>query len=156
MFDLSMSLWEFVVRAVVVFLFLLVMLRLGGKKHVGALTPFDLVVLLIVSETVQGSLIGDDTSLIGGLLASGTLFVLVFVVNYASWRSKNAERLFEGVPKFLVRNGQVRRLALMQERITRSELIEALRREGCTSLSRVRFAVLETDGTITVGLRCNR
>jgi uncharacterized membrane protein YcaP (DUF421 family) len=128
MFDLSMSLWEFVVRAVVVFLFLLVMLRLGGKKHVGELTPFDLVVLLIVSETVQGSLIGDDTSLIGGLLASGTLFVLVFVVNYASWRSKNAERLFEGVPKILVRNGQVRRLALMQERITRSELIEALRR----------------------------
>jgi uncharacterized membrane protein YcaP (DUF421 family) len=156
MFDLSMSPWEFVVRAVVVFLFLLVMLRLGGKKHIGELTPFDLVVLLIVSETVQGSLIGDDTSLIGGLLASGTLFVLVFVVNYASWRSKNAERLFEGVPKILVRNGQVRRLALTQERITRSELIEALRREGCTSLSRVRFAVLETDGSITVGLRCNR
>jgi uncharacterized membrane protein YcaP (DUF421 family) len=75
---------------------------------------------------------------------------------YASWWSKNAERLFEGVPKILVRNGQVRRLALIQERITRSELIEALRREGCTSLSRVRFAVLETDGTITVGLRCNR
>jgi uncharacterized membrane protein YcaP (DUF421 family) len=156
MFDLSMSPWEFVVRAVVVFLFLLFMLRLGGKKHIGELTPFDLVVLLIVSETVQGSLIGDDISLIGGLLASGTLFVLIFVVNYASWRSKNAERLFEGVPKILVRNGQVRRLALMQERITRSELIEALRREGCTSLSRVRFAVLETDGTITVGLRCNR
>jgi YetF C-terminal domain len=64
----------------------------------------------------------------------------------------NAERLFEGVPKILVRNGQVRRLALIQERITRSELIEALRREGCTSLSRVRFAVLETDGTTTVGL----
>jgi uncharacterized membrane protein YcaP (DUF421 family) len=156
MFDLSMSPWEFVVRAVVVFLFLLVMLRLGGKKHIGELTPFDLVVLLIVSETVQGSLIGDDTSLIGGLLASGTLFVLIFVVNYVSWRSKNAERLFEGVPKILVRNGQVRGLALIQERITRSELIEALRREGCTSLSRVRFAVLETDGTITVGLRCNR
>jgi uncharacterized membrane protein YcaP (DUF421 family) len=58
--------------------------------------------------------------------------------------------------KILVRNGQVRRVALIQERITRSELIEALRREGCTSLSRVRFAVLETDGTITVGLRCNR
>ena len=93
---------------------------------------------------------------VGGLLAAGTLFVLVFVVNYASWWSKNAERLFEGVPKILVRNGQVRRLALIQERITRSELIEALRREGCTSLSRVRFAVLETDGTITVGLRCNR
>jgi uncharacterized membrane protein YcaP (DUF421 family) len=90
------------------------------------------------------------------LLASGTLFVLIFVVNYVSWRSKNAERLFEGVPKILVRNGQVRGLALIQERITRSELIEALRREGCTSLSRVRFAVLETDGTITVGLRCNR
>jgi uncharacterized membrane protein YcaP (DUF421 family) len=155
MFDLSMNPWEFVVRAVIVFWFLLVMLRVGGKKHIGELTTFDLVVLLIISETVQGSLIGEDKSLVGGLLAAGTLFVLVFGVNYASWRSKNAERLFEGVPKILVRNGHVRRLALVQERITRSELIEALRREGCTSLSRVRFAVLETDGSITVGLRCN-
>jgi uncharacterized membrane protein YcaP (DUF421 family) len=155
MFDLSMNPWEFVVRAIVVFWFLLVMLRVGGKKHIGELTPFDLVVLLIISETVQGSLIGQDTSLVGGLLAAGTLLVLAVGVNYASWRSKNAERLFEGVPKILVRNGHVRRSALAQERITRSELIEALRREGCTSLSRVRFAVLETDGSITVGLRCD-
>jgi hypothetical protein len=74
---------------------------LGGKKHIGELTPFDLVVLLIVSETVQGFLIGDDTSLVSGLLASGTLFVLVFVVNYASWRSKNAERLFGSWLRFV-------------------------------------------------------
>ena len=156
MFDLSMSPWEFVVRVVVVYLFLLGMLRFGGKKHIGELTPFDLVVLLIISETVQGSMIGDDTSLVGGLIAAGTLFALVYAVNYVSWRSKTAERLFEGVPKVLVRNGRVRRLALIEERITRAELIEALRREGCTSLTRVRFAFLETDGSITVGLRCRR
>ena len=156
MFDLSMSPWEFVVRVVVVYLFLLGMLRFGGKKHIGELTPFDLVVLLIISETVQGSMIGDDTSLVGGLIAAGTLFALVYAVNYVSWRSKTAERLVEGVPKVLVRNGRVRRLALIEERITRAELIEALRREGCTSLTRVRFAVLETDGSITVGLRCRR
>jgi uncharacterized membrane protein YcaP (DUF421 family) len=101
-------------------------------------------------------MIGDDKSLIGGLIAATTLFVLVYAVNYVSWRSKNAERLLEGVPTVLVRNGHVLRDALALEHITPSELIEALRREGCTSLSRVRFAVLETDGSITIGLRCDR
>jgi uncharacterized membrane protein YcaP (DUF421 family) len=156
MFDLSMGIWEFVLRAAIVYSFLFAMLRLGGKKHVGELTPFDLVVLLIISETVQGSMVGDDKSLIGGLIAAATLFALVYTVNYLSWRSKTAERLFEGAPTVLVRNGNVLRDALALERITRSELIEALRREGCTSLTRVRFAVLETDGSITVGLRCDR
>ena len=70
MFDLSMGIWEFVLRAAIVYLFLFAMLRLGGKKHVGELTPFDFVVLLIISETVQGSMIGDDKSLIGGLIAA--------------------------------------------------------------------------------------
>ena len=156
MFSLSLGVGELIVRGFAMYAFVFVLLRVVGKKHIGEMTPFDLVVLLIISETVQGSMIGDDTSLVGGLIAAGTLFALVYAVNYASWRSKTAERLFEGVPKILVRNGRVRRLALIEERITRAELIEALRREGCTSLTGVRFAVLETDGSITVGLRCRR
>jgi uncharacterized membrane protein YcaP (DUF421 family) len=156
MFDLSMSVWEFVLRTAIVYLFLFGLLRLGGKKHVGELTPFDLVVLLILAETVQGSMMGDDKSLIGGLIAATTLFAIVYIVNYMSWRSKKAERLFEGTPTVLVRNGHVLRDALEQEHVTHSELVEALRREGCTSLSRVRFAVLENDGSITVGLRFDR
>ena len=81
---------------------------------------------------------------------------IVQLVGYVSWRNKKAERLFEGIPKILVRHGRVNREMLAKERVTRSELVEALRRQGHTSLDAVRFAVLENDGSITVGIRVER
>ena len=156
MFDLSIGIVEIVLRAAVVYAVLFLLLRFGGKKHVGELAPFDLVVLLILSETVQGALIADDNSLVGGLIAAATLIALGHVVGYLSWRSKQMERFFEGKPRVLVRNGRVLKETLAKEQVTHSELIEALRREGCTSLKKVRFAVLENDGTITVGMRLAR
>jgi uncharacterized membrane protein YcaP (DUF421 family) len=156
MFDLSIGIVEIVLRAAVVYAVLFLLLRFGGKKHVGDLAPFDLVVLLILSETVQGALIADDNSLVGGLIAAATLIALSHVVGYLSWRSKQMERFFEGTPRVLVRNGRVLKETLAKEQVTHSELIEALRREGCTSLKKVRFAVLENDGTITVGMRLAR
>jgi hypothetical protein len=116
------------------------------------MAPFDLVLLLVLSETVQNALIGEDKSLFGGLVSAAALIFVSRVVSYASWRSGAAERLFGGVPVILVRHGTVREQALAREQITRSELMEALRREGCASLSKVRYAILENDGTITVGL----
>ena len=74
-------------------------------------------------------------------------------MGYLTWRSKKAERFFDGIPRVLIRNGKVRKQAIADERITHSELIEALRREGCTTITNVRFAVLENDGSITVGLK---
>lgn len=156
MFSLSMGIGELILRAVIVYFFLFAILRFGGKKHVGEMAPFDLVVLLILSETVNGALIGEEKSLIGGLVSAATLLAIVQVVNYVSWRSKKVERLFEGTPKVLVRHGHVIEEVMAQEKVTHSELIEALRREGCTSLASVRFAVLENDGTITVGIRLHR
>jgi uncharacterized membrane protein YcaP (DUF421 family) len=156
MFDLSIGIGEIILRAAVVYAVLFVLLRFGGKKHVGELAPFDLVVLLILSETVQGALVADDKSLVGGLVAAATLIALGHVVGYVSWRNKRLERFFEGAPRVLVRNGRVRRDTLANEQVTHSELIEALRREGCTSLKNVRFAVLENDGSITVGMRVAR
>jgi uncharacterized membrane protein YcaP (DUF421 family) len=156
MFDLSMSVWELIVRAVVVYVFLFTCIRLLGKKHVGDLSPFDLIVLLILSETVNGSLIGDDKSLLGGLISAATLLFIVQAMSYATWRNKKAERLFDGTPKVLVRHGRVNRDVMAQEQVTHSELIEALRREGHTSLTKIRFAVLENDGSITVGVRVPR
>jgi uncharacterized membrane protein YcaP (DUF421 family) len=156
MFSLSMGIGELILRAVIVYFFLFAILRFGGKKHVGEMAPFDLVVLLILSETVNGALIGEEKSLIGGLVSAATLLAIVQVVNYVSWRSKKVERLFEGTPKVLVRHGHVIEEVMAQEKVTHSELIEALRREGCTSLASVRFAVLENDGTITVGIRLPR
>jgi uncharacterized membrane protein YcaP (DUF421 family) len=153
MFDLSIGVGELIVRAAAVYGVLFVLLRFGGKKHVGELAPFDLVVLLILSETVQGALTSDDKSLIGGVISAVTLIAIVHVIGYASWRSKKAERVLEGVPRVLVRNGRVYRDVMSSERVTRSELVEALRREGCATLTNVRFAVLENDGSITVGLK---
>ena len=127
MFDLSLSMGELIVRAAAVYFVLFVLLRFIGKKHVGELSPFDLVVLLIISETVDGSLIGSDGSLIGGLISAATLVLIVQVVGYLAWRSKTVERILEGTPRILVRHGRVNKEILDKEQITRSELIEALR-----------------------------
>ena len=127
MFDLSLSIGELIVRAAAVYFVLFALLRFIGKKHVGELSPFDLVVLLIISETVDGSLIGDDGSLIGGLISAATLVLIVQVVGYLAWRSKTVERIVDGTPRILVRHGRVNKETLDKEQITRSELIEALR-----------------------------
>ena len=148
----SLSVGELIVRAAAVYFVLFVLLRFIGKKHVGELSPFDLVVLLIISETVDGSLIGSDGSLIGGLISAATLVLIVQVVSYLAWRSKTVERILEGTPRILVRHGRVNKEILDKEQITRSELIEALRHEGHTCITKVRFAVLENDGTITIGV----
>jgi uncharacterized membrane protein YcaP (DUF421 family) len=156
MFSPSIGIGELVARVIIVYAFIFVLLRLIGKKQVGEMAPFDLVVLLILSECVQNALVASDTSVTAALLAAATLFSASQLFNYVSWRSKKAARILEGTPRVLVRNGQVCSDVLAQERITHSELLEALRKEGCTSLTKVRYAVLENDGIITVGLRVQR
>lgn len=156
MFDLSLSVGELIARAAIVYFVLFALLRFGGKKHVGELSPFDLVVLLVLSETVNGALIGDDHSLVGGLVSAATLVAIVQIISHVTGWNKKAERLFDGTPKVLVRHGHVNKEMMAREQVTRSELIEALRREGHTSLTKVRFAVLENDGSITVGTRLQR
>jgi uncharacterized membrane protein YcaP (DUF421 family) len=156
MFTLSIGVPELIVRAVVIYAALFLLLRIVGKKHVGELAPFDLVVLLILSECVQGALTADDTSITAGVVAAATLFAANQFVGYISSRSKTLDRLLEGKPRILVRNGTVCKDVLAREHITHSELVEALRREGCTSLTKVRYAVLENDGQISIGLRGQR
>jgi uncharacterized membrane protein YcaP (DUF421 family) len=152
----SVAVGELMLRVGIVYVALFVLLRLVGRKHVGEMTPFDLLVLLILSECVQNALIADDKSVTGGIVAAATLFGLNQLVGYMSWRNKKAARLLEGTPRVLVRHGRILKDVLAREQITRSELLEALRREGCTSLARVRYAVLENDGNITIGLRAER
>jgi uncharacterized membrane protein YcaP (DUF421 family) len=149
MFEMSIGVGEHIFRAVVVYLFLFLLLRFVGKKHVGELAPFDLLVLLILSETVQNAMIGDDKSLVGGLISAGTLIALVQMMGYVSWRSKKIQRLLEGKPRILVRHGR-RCKEMMRQRVSVSELTEALRRQGCTDIANVRVAILENDGNITV------
>jgi uncharacterized membrane protein YcaP (DUF421 family) len=150
MFDMTISVGELMIRAACVYAYLFVWLRFGGKKHVGEMAPFDMVVLLILSETTQNALVGDDKSLLGGLISAGSLLLIVHGMSYITWRSRRVRRLFEGVPRILVRHGESRQDVLNKEHITSEELLAALRQHGVTSLSKVRVAILETDGKITV------
>ena len=156
MFMPSVAVSELMLRAVLIYVFVFILLRLLGKKHVGEMGPFDLVILLILSESVQNALVADDKSVTGGLIVASTLFGISQLVGFISWKNKKAERFIEGTPRILVRNGHVYTEALAQEQLSHSELLEALRREGCTSLSKVRYAMLENDGAITIGLRAER
>ena len=149
-FHMSMGVFEHIGRGVVVYVFLFVLLRFVGKKHVGQLAPFDLLVLLILSETVQNSLIGDDTSLVGGLISAATLVGLSYGMSMLTSSSKLAERLLEGTPKILVRHGRRRADEMKRQHITLAELTEALRHQGCANITQVRAAILENDGKITV------
>jgi uncharacterized membrane protein YcaP (DUF421 family) len=100
--------------------------------------------------------VGDEKSVTGGLIVAGTLFAISQLIGYVTWRFKRAERFFDGAPRVLVRHGTIDRAAMAEEQITHAELLEALRQEGCTTLTNVRYAVLENDGAIKIGLRSDK
>jgi uncharacterized membrane protein YcaP (DUF421 family) len=139
-----------VVRVAVVYLVLIVLLRLSGRRELGQLTPLDLLGMLLLSETVSPVLSGDDTSLPGGLTAAATLLVLVALVGRASYRSRRLERWIDGDPVPLVAQGRVDHAALARHRISDRELASALRKQGVASPDQVQLAMLEPDGTISV------
>jgi uncharacterized membrane protein YcaP (DUF421 family) len=142
--------WEFVVRAVVVYVFLMVLLRLTGKRQVGQLAPFDLVLLLVLSNAVQNSMNGGDNSITGGVILAVTLVAINGLVGYAAYRSKLLERLIEGRPLILVHDGHVDHDAMRKARMTMHELDSALRQAGCCGPAEARFALLENNGQVTV------
>jgi uncharacterized membrane protein YcaP (DUF421 family) len=142
--------WEFVVRAVVVYLFLLVLLRITGKRQVGQLAPFDLVLLLVLSNAVQNSMNGGDNSVTGGMILATTLVAINSGVGWLTFRSKTIEGIIEGRPVILVHDGKIDHLALSQVQMTTHELDASLRAAGCSGPTAVRFAVLENTGKVSV------
>lgn len=156
MFSMSVGVLELIARVIVIYAFVYVLLRVAGKKHVGEMAPFDLVVLLLLSECVQNALVGDDKSVTGAMIAAATLFGMTQLIGYLAWAHKPTGRILEGTPRLLVRNGRVCKDTLAREQITHAELLEALRSEGCTALTKVRYAVLENDGRISIGLRAEQ
>ena len=151
MWTISLPHWsEFIVRAIVVYLFLLVLLRLTGKRQVGQLAPFDMVLLLVLSNAVQNSMNGGDNSITGGLILASTLVALNWVVGWLTFRSKRFEALIEGRPVVLIHNGRIDQKAMHKVQMTMHELEASLRAEGCAGPEEVRFAVLENNGHLTV------
>jgi len=153
MWNLSLPWWEFMLRAVVVYVFLIVILRITGKRQTGQLAPFDLVLLLVLSNAVQNSMNGGDNTVLGGLISASTLIALHYVVAFATWKSKTLEALIEGKPRIIIHNGIADEKVMRSEFLTHHELAAALRNAGCTEIAHVRLAMLENNGQITVALR---
>src|SRR5947199_10103144 len=126
--------WELILRSVLVYLFLIVVLRLTGKRQVGQLAPFDLLLLLVLSNAVQNSMNGGDNSLTGGLISAATLIVLNYTVGFATFRNKKLEALVEGRPQVLIHNGKLFEEVLGRSQLTRHDLNSALRQPGVTYL----------------------
>ena len=141
---------EKIFRSLVVYIFLLIAFRFSGKRQVGQLTPFDLIVILIISNVLQDAVIGKDASIGGGMIGAATILVLNFLLVEVTYRYKKARRLLENSPTLLVHDGKVIEENMRRERITHDELHAALRRNGLVEVTQARFAVLEEGGGISV------
>jgi len=150
MFNLTVPWWELVLRSLIVFIALMILLRLTGKRQVGQLAPNDLVLLLILSNAVQNSMNAGDTSLIGGLISAVTLVTLNYIVGRLMLKNQKYERFIDGHPQILIRDGIVFEGVLSDTGITHNELNGALRQNGCNNISQVHLAILETNGSISV------
>jgi uncharacterized membrane protein YcaP (DUF421 family) len=148
--DLGSGLLSVAIRSAVIYAFLVVALRLGGKREVGQLTTPDLVVLLIVSNAVQNAMVGENTTLWGGLVAAATLLGLDKALKALSERSSRAKAVLEGEPRLLVRDGRLLDRAMREETVDLDDLEMAIREHGLAKIEDVGLAVLERDGTISI------
>lgn len=143
------SVLQLLLRAVAVYIFLIVALRMAGRREMGQLTTFDLVLLLILSNAVQNSINAGDNSLGGGMVSAFVLLAINWMVGWATYRWRWLDRLVQGRPVRIVTEGRLHRRALARERITLEELRSALRKQGIEGLRECQQIVLEADGTLT-------
>ena len=149
MFVLGVPLLEKILRPIVVYAFLVISLRLAGKRELVQLNPFDLVVLLTLSNTVQNAIIGDDNTVLGGLIGATSLLATNFLVVRFLYGHRKLDQLVEGRADVLIENGKVRTQHLKTELITMAQLEAAARKQGFASLAEVEQCVLEPGGTLT-------
>jgi uncharacterized membrane protein YcaP (DUF421 family) len=150
MWSLAIPWWELIIRGIIIYVVVLGMLRITGKRQVGQLAPFDLVLLLLLSNSVQNAMNGGDNSVQGGIISAATLVVLNYIVGFATFHSKKFESLIEGRPQILIHNGKVDETVMRSAQMTHHELESALRRSGCICAAEVKLAVLENNGEISV------
>ena len=149
-FTLGAPLVEKILRPALVYFFLVIVLRIFGKRELAQLNPFDLVVLLSLSNTVQNAIIGNDNSLTGGLVGAFSLLGLNYLVVRFLFRHRRLDQIFEGRPTTLIESGRVIKKALAQELLSRSELMTVLHRQGFDTLGEVDRCVLEPGGTFFI------
>ena len=150
LFQLSAPWWHFVLRACAIYVLVMVLVRVSGKRAVGQFTPFDLVLLILIGNAVQNGINGGDNSLTGAAIMATTLIALNYGVAFVTSRNRKVEKFVEGVPVVLARNGKIFDHVLRRELVSREDFREALRMNGVEDVSEVELALLETNGSISV------
>lgn len=140
---------DIVARAAVMFAFLYVLLRVMGKRELGQLTPFELVVMIVLGDLIQQGVTHNDFSLTGAILATSTFAFLAIAMSWITYLFPRAEKLLDGEPRVVIRNGQLLKENLRRDRITESEVQSEMRLAGISSMSRVAWAILEPQGKIS-------
>jgi len=149
MFDMDLPWWEFIVRGAMIYIALLVMVRLSGRRTIGQFTPFDLLVVMLLSESVSNGLSGGDNSVAGGLIIAATLIVLNGGIGLLSARSRKVEALVEGDVVLIGRDGVFFDKTMQRNRIGQIDIEQALREAGCAR-HEMQCAFLEADGGISI------
>ena len=142
-------LFEILLRTAVIYLLVLIGVRVSGKREVGQMTPFDLTLLLLLSNSVQNAMTGPDTSLAGGVVAASTLLILNYLIAEASGTNRRFRRFVQGQPSLLVHDGKVIDSHMAREHVSMDELHRALREHGIGCIEQTALAVLEVDGSIS-------
>jgi uncharacterized membrane protein YcaP (DUF421 family) len=146
MFALKIGIAEKILRPVIVYVFILICLRIFGKRQLAQLNPFDLVVLLSISNTVQNAIIGDDNSVTGGLIGALALFGINYVVVRFVFRHRVLDQILEGKPTVLIEDGRIRHRGLAREMLSEAELLVVAHRQGFSSLKEIEHCELEPGG----------
>ena len=149
MFQLSLPLAEKILRPIIIYLFLVIGLRIAGKRELAQLNPFDLVVLLTISNTVQNAIIGNDNSLTGGVVGAITLLLVNAGVVHLVHRNPQINAWVEGKTEFLIQDGIINHMSLMREDISEEELLTAARKNGFESLDHIKEATIDSNGSIS-------
>jgi uncharacterized membrane protein YcaP (DUF421 family) len=150
MWIFDLSLLEVVLRTIIIYVVVLVGIRLTGKREVGQMASFDLVLLLLLANAVQNAMTGPDTSITGGFVAAGTLLVFNAIITRLSSRSHVLRTALEGTPTVLIQKGEMIKVNMQKEHIAREELEQVLREHGILSIGDVGLAMLEVDGSVSV------
>jgi uncharacterized membrane protein YcaP (DUF421 family) len=150
MAPMQTTLAEVILRTTVIYLTLFVALRLLGKREVSQFTPFDLILLLTLANSVQNAMVGDNTSLAAGIAAALTLLIVNFILGKALARHRKLRHWLEGTPTLLVRHGKIEWRAVKHENLDMEILMTAIRSHGLQEIAEVDLAVLELDGSISV------
>lgn len=150
MWKLSLPWWELIARGLIVYVFLIVLLRSTGKRQIGQMSPFDLVLLLVLSNAVQNSMSGGDNSVLAGIILAITLVGANWITARMTFANRFVSKAVEGEPRILIHNGSVFEKTMKEEQVSRDELMAAIRKAGHASILEIRSAILENDGSISV------